>query len=469
MLAPRWTPATIRHGVQPLAFSRFQTSIRAPRLGQEGHDAGQVLVGRPVHGGLAVVVHGVQLAAQRQRHLDGLEHLRLGAGILARGLGAHPGRHHQRRGVVLVGQQRVGAQLGQQAHQLGVRGAGREEKRRAADHVQRGDPGGRLQRDAGVEVRPLGRQHADEREAVHVARARGRRIVAAGVARLAHPRHLVQRRPPVRRHVGIGPPFQQPRRQLVVCAPGREQQGVEPLAGRPLHLHAEGRPLGVDRQRIVQARAGVEQQLGHLDAPFPRREQQRREAVPRSRADVRPVREQRRNDLRVAFRRRPHQRRLPPPRLGGVDVGAARQQQLHGLDHAGARRRQQRGLALRQHRVRIGSGVEQQLDHGGIAVDARQRQRLHAVAVGGRGPRARADQQLGDAELAAVHRPVERRAAVGLGAVRIDLRREQRPHGRLVGPLDRVDQPRVHRRAQPAAGQQRQRGGRDQPHPPLHG
>src|SRR5687767_7217640 len=64
-------------------------------------------------------------------------------------------------------------------------------------------------------------------------------------------------------------------------------------------------------------------------------------------------------------------------RLLGVDVGAAIDQHRHRLDVAGSRRRHQRCAAQRQFLVGIGSSRQQCANHGGVAVDARQRSEEH--------------------------------------------------------------------------------------------
>ena len=58
-------------------------------------------------------------------------------------------------------------------------------------------------------------------------------------------------------------------------------------------------------------------------------------------------------------RRGPHQRGLVAPLLVRVDVGAVTDQQLRGLDIAGARHNHQRRLAIGIGRFDIGAGRQQ--------------------------------------------------------------------------------------------------------------
>ena len=135
-----------------------------------------------------------------------------------------------------------------------------------------------------------------------------------------------------------------------------------------------------------------------------------------------------------------HIRAVWPCQLSrGVNRRAAIEQQLHRLDPAGPRRGHQRRLALGSGGVDIDPGLQQPLDHRGVAVDAGQGNRRHAVAVHrlhvGAGP----DQHLGELEIVFAHRPVKRRGAVGLGRVDVDALAKQRGHRRRVPGLHRVD------------------------------
>ena len=122
--------------------------------------------------------------------------------------------------------------------------------------------------------------------------------------------------------------------------------------------------------------------------------------------------------LDVTFRRRPHQRRLPAPRL----LSRARRRR------GSAARRTASTLPVRaavisivsppgQRRVRIGAGIEKPLDDGGVAVGAGERQRRHAVAVRRAHIGAGREQPVHEIEIVVIRRPVQRRRAVRLRRV----------------------------------------------------
>ena len=94
-----------------------------------------------------------------------------------------------------------------------------------------------------------------------------------------------------------------------------------------------------------------------------------------------PGLEQRLDDVRVAFRRRPHERRLLLIGVGGVHVRARFEQQPHGVDAAGARRGHQRRLAVRMGDRGIGAGLQQRRDERRIARAAGLKQRRDAVMI----------------------------------------------------------------------------------------
>ena len=152
----------------------------------------------------------------------------------------------------------------------------------------------------------------------------------------------------------------------------------------------------------------------------------------------------------------PHQRVFAERFFAGVDVGAVAQNQRHGFRVACPRRGHQDRLALADRRLRVGARVEQQLDHRGVGVGGRERQRGEIVAVGGVDVRAGADEQARDLDRVSLHGPVQRRRAVRLRGVdgpgaprRLQQRRDRVPIARLDG----VHQPLIG-----AAGGERERG-----------
>ena len=106
-------------------------------VGEELHDPRQILVGRPVHGGFAVGIHRIHIHAEIQGQLRGFEHFRLRSGRFIGGGPADPdaARGHQRRAVINIPQQGIGAQFDQHAHEGGVRGSSRHQEWRRADLV----------------------------------------------------------------------------------------------------------------------------------------------------------------------------------------------------------------------------------------------------------------------------------------------------------------------------------------------
>ena len=191
--------------------------------------------------------------------------------------------------------------------------------------------------DARVELRALRHQRADELEAVQVARALGRRVVAAGDAGLAHPRHLMEGGVALRRGVGIRAAIEQPCGELVVRVARGEQERVRARLARPSAFRVRSSARRAHRQRVVHAWRRRQQRLHRGDAAVTRGEQQRREAPARTRCTSAPAATRARDHGRMAFGRRPHQRRLPAPALLGVRIRAVREQRLHGVHLAGAR------------------------------------------------------------------------------------------------------------------------------------
>ena len=162
-------------------------------------------------------------------------------------LRADAGRDHQRRRAVLVGQQRIGAELGQQAHQLGIGRPGGEQERRRADRVERGHAHAGPLRHAGVErPRLFATSFRTNSRLSMLPEPSRRRVVAAGDAGLADPRHLMQRGPALRGGVRIGAAVEQPRGELVVRVRRGEQERVEAdLVGVAAERPAAGAGAGL--------------------------------------------------------------------------------------------------------------------------------------------------------------------------------------------------------------------------------
>ena len=73
----------------------------------------------------------------------------------------------------------------------------------------------------------------------------------------------------------------------------------------------------------------------------------------------------------MALRHGPHQRRLTARRLSGIDVGAASQQQLDGLDPPGLRCRHQRRHAGERPTFGVGARAQQLLHERCVAIGSR--------------------------------------------------------------------------------------------------
>ena len=79
---------------------------------------------------------------------------------------------------------------------------------------------------------------------------------------------------------------------------------------------------------------GGQQQPRRFEIAFARGEMQRAESFFRARLQIGPVLDEQLHDVGMAFRRRPHQRRLVLRRLLRVHVRAARNQHADGVGAA---------------------------------------------------------------------------------------------------------------------------------------
>ena len=139
------------------------------------------------------------------------------------------------------------------------------------------------------------------------------------------------------------------------------------------------------------------------------------------------------------------------------------EQHPHRLRPARARRCHEDGLAsVNQGGIRVRSGLEQRLDHLGIAVGRRQCQRLNPIAVGGLRVGACAQQFPGGREIIGAHRPVERCRSIGCGRIRQFRVLQQLEQRRPIARLDRVDDQRSS--VGPGRMKAGQRAPRDRPH-----
>ena len=195
-------------------------------VGEELHDLRQALVGCPVHGGFTVVVHRVNVAPEIQSQLHCLERFRLGSGFFKGGNRPNAGSCHQRSGVMLIAEQRVGAQLDQQAHEGRVVGRGSQKEWRCANSTQQASA--RLPAlEPCVDVRSMLHQFPDELETAEISRANGSRIpvVAVTTVWFAHPR---RERSETRALVIISPCVQRCFRQFEMTILNRQNEDSFP-------------------------------------------------------------------------------------------------------------------------------------------------------------------------------------------------------------------------------------------------
>ena len=98
--------------------------------------------------------------------------------------------------------------------------------------------------------------------------------------------------------------------------------------------------------------------------------------------DVGFVRQQYLNRFGVVLCDGPHERGLALQPFDGVDVGAPREQQLHGVEAAGARRGHERRLAFAHGPRHVRAPVEQRADRGRVAGASGLQQRRRGLRVG---------------------------------------------------------------------------------------
>ncbi len=124
------------------------------------------------------------------------------------------------------------------------------------------------------------------------------------------------------------------------------------------------------RQGVIRIGAGGEQGLHRFRIVLYRGEDQSREAALRRCVDVGAVLDQRFDDARMPFGRRPHQSSLAFARFHGVYVRARGDQLLDGFDAARAGGDHQRGFAVPSRSLGVRSSLQQLLHQAGVAVGA---------------------------------------------------------------------------------------------------
>ena len=223
----------------------------------------------------------------------------------------------------------------------------------------------------------------------------------------------MQRRPASRCGVRIGAALEEHGRQLIVRVSCGDEKCVDPHL-RSGRSGAGCRVGGHTLKGIVGIRPRVEQGHRGVDLPLSRGEEERREADLRPVVDVGAAADEHPHDVHVALGGGPHQRGLSAPALLGVDLGAAVEQERGRVHAARARGRHEHGFAV-ERGGGIGARGQQACGDRRVAVGRRQHERLHAVPVRRAHVGAATQQEVGHLEVVPVHRPVQRRRAVGVG------------------------------------------------------
>jgi hypothetical protein len=92
--------------------------------------------------------------------------------------------------------------------------------------------------------------------------------------------------------------------------------------------------------------------------------------------------------------------------------------------------------------IRIDTGVEQASNQVGIAVDGREVERCHTVAIRGRRFRTRTQQRVRDVQTIGMHGGMQRGHAVDARRVDVDLLSDERAYSRKVAASRRVNERR---------------------------
>ena len=351
-----------------------------------------------MHRRVAVIRDGVDIRAEPEEIVAGLDRLLVGAGLLFRGTRAETRRRHQRRATVHVRDRGIGAEFDQQFQERGVRRIRREHEGRATLAVDSPTAGGPA-REAQVYVGAFRHELPDELLARHVAVVLGDRVafILADVG-LADPREDVERRIAGTQVVGVSPEIEQRRRDFKTAVLHRQRERTVAPLGQFV--------AGLGRRRDgVDVDAGFQQNAHRVQVPGADGKEQRVEPGGHRRRHLGLRGDERLDDCGVTFGGGPHERRLSA-RQFGIHLGPAGQKRAHDRDAARARGSHQRSLAAGDRAVRIGPGLEERVHGRAVAIGAGQRQRRDAVAIRG----------------------------VGHGGIR----RQQAPHERDVCGLDRA-------------------------------
>ncbi len=266
---PGRCPWAIISGVQPALFLRFQTLMSAPCSAKSCTSLATALVRGAVHGGFAVVVHGVDVGAEFQQQLERLPPLPLQSPPLRRRRRA-PRRRPRPTAACSC-----------------RRSAAADPRPARATAASAGRPHARAANRNGVEPVVVNRPRPDSPFSSRALMSApcatscrtisrllsfpepiGRRVAVAA-NRLADPGDRVQRRVARRPSVRIGAGFQQGRGQLEMAVFDRQDQRGGRLAARG-SLDCSG------PHRFVHVGPGLKQPMNHVGASLAHGEEQRR-------------------------------------------------------------------------------------------------------------------------------------------------------------------------------------------------
>ena len=149
------------------------------------------------------------------------------------------------------------------------------------------------------------------------------------------------------------------------------------------------------------------------------------------------------HDGRMEVRHGPHERRLPLGRLPGVDLRAGGQERPHAPPRSRPCAAHQHGFARCDRRGRGRAGRQQGSDHLRVRVLTGEGEWRDAVIVRDGDIRPGADQMTRRVEVVPIHGPMERRSAIRLGRVDVELVGDQCDHPRGVPRPCRIDQPQL--------------------------
>ena len=421
---------------------------------------------RAVQRRVALVIRGIDVEAKLEAVLHRREP-RIGEVLREISRVSEPRRHHERRGSGGGGDSWIGAAGDQGTHRRLVSALRRAPERRRADRadpllIVRRRPEPQLARQLRVRVRPVREQRLHQLEVADLLLDR-QRVRRPGHRRVLHVDRRIERREPIHiREVRVGAVVDEELSDFVMAvADGDDQRAAMVAGAQSIHVGAGGDecahgvqvafPCGEQQRRHAPHHRVA---AGHGTARLGFLLRQRIAVVVElvllegddccRRLEIGAVRRQRGDHASAVFRGGKHQRGLLVRGLPRVHIRSAFQEQGHGVRASGDGRCHQGGRTVRVRGVGAGPGVEHRLDHGRVAVLAGDQQRRDGADARGRfRARARRNEQRGDVEIVVERRPVQRRHAIALSGVDVDLLLQQGPDRLRVALLRRVGEPDI--------------------------